>query len=317
MSEVDYNSTPALAPLTQQEVAELAYEAGFRSLASNAAITAIVEGGPGITGQSGGVSGITGVGTDQPGGDAPYDTEYSMGLSQINVSNYGGNVPYANIQLLTPLSNLKAAYSLSKGGTDFSPWNTSATAAVAGDPEAEVAASAALGMPAAQRQSQTQSLQAAAESTLANAGYPIAPEQVSGQIPAALQSYPQTAQPASGEVASSAQGGGGQQSTPTSGTSSSGSTSYNSTAQASAFGAVLIQVDRWLNPAKPGLGSSVTSLGGSDVMWIVQLLGARIGFALPGFAGLLVAVGGSLLGLAKEVIGGRTPAAALRSQVAG
>ena len=47
--------------------------------------------------------------------------EHSVGLVQVNTDAHPN---YTTSQLLDPLGNLKAAYAISNGGTNFAPWST-------------------------------------------------------------------------------------------------------------------------------------------------------------------------------------------------
>ena len=48
-------------------------------------------------------------------------SEYSVGLTQINTL---AHPQYSNSQLTNPLYNMQAAYAVSNGGTNFTPWST-------------------------------------------------------------------------------------------------------------------------------------------------------------------------------------------------
>ena len=93
-----------MASLTQAQIAQLAYQADFRG-SSIPTITAI------IMAESGGNTNAVHVS----------NIEHSVGLAQINLK---AHPTYNQQSLLNPLNNLKAAYAISNGGTNFNPWTT-------------------------------------------------------------------------------------------------------------------------------------------------------------------------------------------------
>lgn len=106
-----------MTQLTIPQVHQLALEAGFTGDAA-IMITAIADRESGCN-------------TDPPGPndrDNPYPGCRSWGLVQINTCPQYNNagIPWREHPetLLDPRVNLRAAYEMSKGGTDFGPWTT-------------------------------------------------------------------------------------------------------------------------------------------------------------------------------------------------
>ena len=109
-------ASPVSSKLAPNQIYALAVKAGFKPKAAQT-MTAIV------LAESGGHTGAVGD-HNNPGPGAS-----SVGLSQINFlpSRDKGNStrdPKAN---LDPLTNLRNAYKISKGGTNFNPWTTYTT----------------------------------------------------------------------------------------------------------------------------------------------------------------------------------------------
>ena len=107
--------TPSNTTLTPNQLALLAQKAGFSgaSLVDIVAIMLAESGGRIDAGYNGFESG----------------THNSVGLAQINL-NAHPNITLA--QALNPIGNLAAAYQISNGGTNFTPWSTYTSGAYVG-----------------------------------------------------------------------------------------------------------------------------------------------------------------------------------------
>ncbi len=103
------NLAPQIAnqQLSYNQIAALAYKAGFRGqgLTNIVAISQAESSGNVSAGYSGYLSG----------------THNSIGLTQINAN---AHPQYTPSQLLDPLANMQAAYQISNGGKNFTPWTT-------------------------------------------------------------------------------------------------------------------------------------------------------------------------------------------------
>lgn len=96
-----------MSNLTPLQVAQYASQAGFSGLALiNAVAIAMAESGGNTTAINRGT---------------PGNPENSQGLWQINLD---AHPQYNGTQILDPLANAQAAYAISNGGSDFSPWST-------------------------------------------------------------------------------------------------------------------------------------------------------------------------------------------------
>ena len=109
------NTAPQLnqnQKLSYTQLAALAYQAGFRGVGL-ANIVAISEA------ESGGNTNAGYIGYTQ-------GTHNSIGVAQINAN---AHPQYSATELLNPLANFEAAYQISNGGVNFSPWTTYQTGA--------------------------------------------------------------------------------------------------------------------------------------------------------------------------------------------
>lgn len=285
VGESSFNLSPSLQPLSDQELAAVGYLAGFSNTTSLAEWLHVVHA------ESGGNPGALGVGGG-PGGVGS-DTEYSMGLSQVNVAASPDLAP----GILTPTTNALAAHSvlMSQG---WGAWAPSDFASAPSQADVTAAAQAASMSPAARKalagQADTQALSAIA--------YSLPPYPGTNEYPPALTAsyWPGSSFPPGppGQQAlviallGNAPGQPAGTIPPAPPTSLPGATTN---ANLSGLGGLLQQVDYWLNwPGKITVGGGLLSF---DATGLVRF-GVRSLAALPAVIALLMAAASGLLGLA-------------------
>jgi len=101
-NDENHKQTLPINPLTKQAVLQIATHAGFPNPKLATAIAFA---------ESGGV----------PNAVADTSREESIGLWQINIRRHHG---YLREDMKDPTKNARAAFAISKGGTDWKPWST-------------------------------------------------------------------------------------------------------------------------------------------------------------------------------------------------
>lgn len=291
-TETSYNVSPNLPPLANTELAAVGWEGGFHNVSDLAEWLHIVHA------QSGGSPGAVGVGSGS-------DTEYSIGLSQINVAASPDLAP----GVLTPTTNALDAHTLflQRG---WQPW--------AGPDLASPPSSADLSAA-----TQIAQLSSTDKAKLANLANRTAIEAIQYSLPPypGTSTYPQGLQAATWPKSSIPSGSPGQQAlyitllgnAPVKGGEPPGTKlpatppvslpGATTNKNLSGFAGLLQQLDKALNPAPPATSSitNALSLGvaGSlqSATYDLKVAGTRLAVALPGVIGVLMAAASGLLGI--------------------
>ncbi len=275
-----YNVSPNVLPLTNKQLAAVGYAGGFTNSTDLAEWIHVVHA------ESGGSPGALGIG-GAPGGVGT-DSEYSVGLSMINVAASPDLAP----GLLEPTTNALAAHKLFTA-RGWEPWAPTDFAAPPSQADETAAAEVTAMSPTAV---DTLANQADRE---ANSGITYVPPPYPGtnKYPQALQGSFWPGSKITGSAADQAfriltlgtqnvPGGLAAGTTLPSAPPASPGVATNT--NLGGFGALLQQLDAWLN-IKP---SSTGVLNLSSV----ELFGVRLLVALPGLLALLMAAAAGLLG---------------------
>ncbi len=284
VGESSFDVSPNLQPLSDKELAAVGYLGGFTNTSTLAEWMHVVHA------ESGGSPGAVGVGGG-PGG-AGSDTEYSMGLSQVNVAASPDLAP----GILTPTTNALAAHAIlqSQGWGAWAPRDFASAPS-----QSDVTAAA-----------QVASMSGTARKNLASEADLQALSAISYSLPPypGTSEYPPALTPSYWPNASIPSGPPGQQAlviallgnTPgekpgtipaSPPTSLPGAVTNRNLP---GLGALLQQFDLLLNPTK-----KVTTGGILDInITSLEMMGVRVLVALPGVIGLLMAAASGLLGIA-------------------
>ena len=285
VGESSFNISPNLQPLSGQELAAVGYLGGFTNTSTLAEWMHVVHA------ESGGSPGAIGVG-GQPGGVGS-DTEYSVGLSQVNVAASPDLAP----GILTPTTNALAAHDilLSQG---WGAWAPNDFAAPPSETDITAAAQvASMSSTARKNLASEADLQA-----LAGVQYSLPPYPGTSEYPPALTPsyWPNSAIPVgpSGQqallIAELGNVPGQKPGTiPPAPPSLPGVTTNK---DLPGLGGLLQQVDLWLNPVQQGGGGTIGSVF-QGVLFPLEVDGIRLVAALPGVIALLMAAASGLLGI--------------------
>ena len=284
VGESSFDVSPNLQPLSQEELAAVGYLGGFTNTTSLAEWMHVVHA------ESGGAPGAVGVGGG-PGGVGS-DSEYSMGLSQVNVAASPDLAP----GILTPTTNALAAHAIlqSQGWGAWAPGDFAAPPS-----QADVTAAA-----------QVASMSTTARKNLASEADLQALSAIQYSLPPypGTSKYPPALTPSYWPNSSIPSGPPGQQAlmiallgnTPGQGpgtipaappTSLPGAVTNTNLP---GLGGLLQQFDLVLNPTKTVTTGGILAINITGL----ETLGVRLLVALPGVIGLLMAAASGLLGIA-------------------